>query len=146
MMCTREKGYDCEHLEGDPIVCSDVAWLANGVCVNPNFQPTTQPTKSDVLHDLCVLRQSLDTVEVRSSSLLVPTISFNGLTSLASFPEAPNGSIKRAHPVGMMFHSSSELTSRHPPESTFAIRAFYVKLAVPMRLTDAGPPDQRRGG
>jgi len=108
-MCTSEKGYDCEHLDGDPTVCSDVAWLANSVRVNPNFQPTTQPTKSDVLYDLRVLRQSprtckllksLDTVEVRSSSLLVPTISFNGLASRTSVPEAPNGSIKRAEPGG----------------------------------------------
>src|SRR5208283_2398010 len=35
----------------------------------------------------------LDTVEVRSSSLLVPTISFNHLTSLTSPHEAPNGSL-----------------------------------------------------
>ena len=40
------------------MVCSDVAWLANGVRVNPKFQPTTQPTKSDFLYDLRVLRQS----------------------------------------------------------------------------------------
>jgi|SRR5579871_842909 len=35
----------------------------------------------------------IDTVEVRSSSLLVPTISFNGLPSLTSLREAPYGSI-----------------------------------------------------
>jgi hypothetical protein len=105
-MCTREKGYDCEHQAGDPTVWSDVAWLANGVGVYPNFQPTIQPTKSDVLYDLRVLRQSprtckllkIDTVEVRSSSLLVPTISFNHLVSLTSLPEASNGSIKDAEP------------------------------------------------
>jgi len=42
----------------------------------------------------------IDTVEVRSSSLLVPTISFNGLPCRTSVPEAPNGSIKRAEPGG----------------------------------------------
>ena len=36
---------------------------------------------------------SFDTVEVRSSSLLVPTISFNNLASLIPVREAPNGSI-----------------------------------------------------
>src|SRR5271166_327752 len=47
-----------------------------------------------------------DTVEVRSSSLLVPTISFNHLASLTSSREAPNGSIKRARTgEGMMFHT-----------------------------------------
>lgn len=35
-----------------------------------------------------------DTVEVRSSSLLVPTIFLNGLATLASSREAPNDSIK----------------------------------------------------
>jgi hypothetical protein len=29
---------------------------------------------------------------------------------------------------GMMFHSSSKLTSRQPPESTSAIRALYGKM------------------
>src|ERR1039457_3288558 len=37
----------------------------------------------------------LDTVEVRSSSLLVPTISLYHLASLTSLRKAPNGSIKR---------------------------------------------------
>ena len=37
-----------------------------------------------------------------------------------------------------MFHTSSKLTSRQPPESTSAIRPFYVQVAVPMRLPDAG--------
>jgi hypothetical protein len=32
-------------------------------------------------------------VEVRSSSRLVPTIYFNHLATLASFPAAPNGSL-----------------------------------------------------
>src|SRR5271165_2804677 len=53
----------------------------------------------------------IDTVEVRGSSPLVPTISFNDLASLTSLREAPNGSIKRAHPEGMMFHTSSNPTS-----------------------------------
>jgi hypothetical protein len=45
--------------------------------------------------------------------------------------------IKRAEPR-RMFHTSSKLTSRQPPESTSAIRAFYVQVSVPMRLLDAG--------
>jgi hypothetical protein len=45
-----------------------------------------------------LLERYLDTVEVRSSSLLVPTISFNQLAALTSFRKAPNGSIKRAEP------------------------------------------------
>jgi hypothetical protein len=40
-----------------------------------------------------ISRCKIDTVEVRSSSLLVPTISFNGLASLTSLREAPNGSM-----------------------------------------------------
>jgi hypothetical protein len=40
----------------------------------------------------------IDTVEVRSSSLLVPTISFKGLTFLTLLREAPNGSIKPTAP------------------------------------------------
>ena len=39
-----------------------------------------------------------DTVEVRSSSLLVPTISFNGLASLPAFRKSPNSSIKHTEP------------------------------------------------
>ena len=39
------------------------------------------------------VEQDLDTVEVRSSSLLVPTISFNGLAILAPFFVAPKRSI-----------------------------------------------------
>ena len=66
-MCTSEKGYDCEHLDGDPTVCSDVAWLASGVGVYLNFQPTIQPTKSDVLYDLRVLRQSPRTCKLLKS-------------------------------------------------------------------------------
>src|ERR1035438_1495566 len=45
-----------------------------------------------------LLERYLDTVEVRSSSLLVPTIFLYHLTSLTSLREAPNGSIKRAEP------------------------------------------------
>jgi len=54
---------------------------------------------------------SVDTVEVRSSSLLVPTIFLYHLASLTSLREAPNGSIKRADSEGMMFHTSSNKTS-----------------------------------
>src|ERR1035438_2760160 len=82
-----------------------------------------------------LLERYLDTVEVRSSSLLVPTIFLYHLASLTSLRKAPNGSIKRAHPEGMMFHSSSKLTSRQPPESTSAIRAFLVNL-TPTRPTN----------
>ena len=49
----------------------------------------------------------LDAVEVRSSSLLVPTIFLHHLASLTSLRKAPNGSIKRADPEGIMFHTSS---------------------------------------
>jgi len=53
----------------------------------------------------------LDAVEVRSSSLLVPTIFLHHLASLTSLRKAPNGSIKRADPEGMMFRTSSNPTS-----------------------------------
>ena len=59
----------------------------------PSFRSTIRSTKNDVLYDLRVTL-----VEVRSSSLLVPTISFKHLRSLTSLREAPNGSIKRAGP------------------------------------------------
>jgi len=65
-----------------------------------DFQPTTQPTECDVLGDLRVLRQfpqsykSFDTVEVRSSSLLVPTIPFKRLAFPTPADKAPNGSIR----------------------------------------------------
>src|SRR5271157_3197728 len=53
---------------------------------------------------------NIDTVEVRSSSLLVPTIFLYHLTSLTSLRQAPNGSIKRAEPR-RMFHTSPKKTS-----------------------------------
>src|SRR5271166_5358257 len=54
-------------------------------------------------------------VEVRSSSLLVPTISFNDLASLTSLREAPNGSIKRAEPGSEdVPHLPSKRTSGPP--------------------------------
>ena len=85
------------------------------------------------------LGRVFDTVEVRSSSLLVPTISFNHLTSLTSLRKAPNGSIKRAHPEGMMFHNSS-----NPTSGVFCAAHFYGtgvlrQVGVPCRhrmLTD----------
>jgi hypothetical protein len=49
------------------------------------------------------------TVEVRSASLLVPTISLNKLAYLASLCEAPNGSIKYAE-LGRKFQTSSNAT------------------------------------
>jgi hypothetical protein len=54
-----------------------------------------------------------DTVEVRSSSLLVPTISFNGLAFLTLLREAPNGSIKPTAPgrEDIRFYTSQKPTS-----------------------------------
>ena len=57
-----------------------------------------------------VVDLKIDTVEVWGSSPHVPTISFNGLTFLASFREAPNGSIKGTE-LGRVFHFSSKPTS-----------------------------------
>jgi hypothetical protein len=56
----------------------------------------------------------VDTVEVRSSSLLVPTISFNGLALLTLLREAPNGSIKPTAPrrEDIPFYTSHMPTSR----------------------------------
>src|SRR5664280_316958 len=66
---------------------------------NEIFNPQSNPQKA------------IDTVEVRSSSLLVPTIFLYHLASLTSLRMAPNGSLKRADPEGMTFHTSSNPTS-----------------------------------
>ena len=41
----------------------------------------------------------------------MPTIFLYHLASLTSLRKAPNGSVKRADPEGMMFHTSSNPTS-----------------------------------
>jgi len=60
-------------------------------------------------------KKILDTLEIRSLSLLVPTISFNLLASLISPSEALIGSIKRVTGLGLMLHTSSKLTSTENP-------------------------------
>ena len=57
----------------------------------------------------------------------MPTISFNHLASLTSLRKAPNGSIKRADPEGMMFHTSSKQTSG--PRRREAVLAHMFRVA-----------------
>jgi len=78
-----------------------------------------------------------DTVEVRSSSLLVPTSSFNGLASLASLLEAPNGSIKplsEPRPGGEVVPHFRERTSgQRRGESILGITS-----GLPVTLAESG--------
>jgi hypothetical protein len=82
--------------------CFEAARLVNAGRSLPIENVNQVPRVPDKIHlQLSLLISSAgssghsDTVEVRSSSLLVPTISFNHLPFLTTLPEAPSGSTKR---------------------------------------------------
>ena len=84
----------------------------------------------------CQCRRIFDTVEVRSSSLLVPTIFFNHLAALASFPEAPNGSVKRAEPG----RGGCSTLPRSRLPGNFASRRTRTTSAIRFPISHSGLP------